>query len=115
MGHRSFRNSVWMGVLLLCLMPSDGRGSSTPQTIFFSPLRTSTHALRALATSGLPVRFQSTTRGVCEALAVYGPVYGFGGIGWAPPRLSGWTLSIVGLGTCSIIAIQDGDDTYSAA
>lgn len=51
-----------------------------------------TVALSATATSGLPVSFSSTTPEVCT--------------------VTGTTLNLVSMGTCSIVAEQDGDATY---
>lgn len=104
---QSFRVLVRMTFLSLCLLPPSGLCSSTSQTIFFSPLSPSTTWLTALATSGLPVHFESTTPGVCVASSV--PEF------FVPPSLSPWALTLVGLGTCSITATQDGDSTYSPA
>ena len=72
----------------------------TAQTISFaSPgnqsLGTAPLALAATSTSGLPVDFASTTPGVCS--------------------VSGGTLTLDGVGTCTVIASQAGNATYGAA
>ncbi len=72
----------------------------TPQTITFnSPgnqtLGTAAPALVATASSGLVVSFASATAGVCT--------------------VSGNTLTLVSIGTCTIDASQAGDATYSSA
>jgi len=54
-----------------------------------------TVTLSATATSGLPVSFDSTTPEVCT--------------------VTGTTLNLVSMGTCSIDAEQDGDATYGVA
>ncbi|HEY4365300.1 MAG TPA: VCBS repeat-containing protein [Bryobacteraceae bacterium] len=51
--------------------------------------------ISATATSGLPVSFQSATPSVCT--------------------ISGNSVALVGVGTCSITATQPGNSTYSAA
>jgi hypothetical protein len=70
------------------------------QTITFAgpgdqALGTPPPALSATASSGLPVSFSSTTPAVCT--------------------VSGTTLALVAVGTCSISADQAGDATYAAA
>jgi hypothetical protein len=72
----------------------------TPQTITFtSPgsqtLGTPAPALTATASSGLTVSFASTTPGVCT--------------------VSGTTLTLVAVGTCTINASQPGNTTFAAA
>jgi hypothetical protein len=53
------------------------------------------YTISGTASSGLPVTFFSTTTAVCT--------------------VAGTTVSIVGLGTCSITAAQPGNNTYGAA
>lgn len=70
------------------------------QTITFETLRgvsfgAAPFALSAIASSGLPVVFASSTNGVCS--------------------LSGNMVTIVAVGTCSITALQAGNATYAAA
>jgi uncharacterized protein (TIGR03437 family) len=104
--HESVRVSARISILLLGLLPSVGAAADTPQSIWFSPLSTSTHVLTALASSGLPVSFTSTTPEICEAVHVSMGQF---------PSFSYWAFSIVGLGTCSITTNQGGDSTYAAA
>lgn len=54
-----------------------------------------TYAVSATASSGLPVSFSSTTTGVCT--------------------VSGSTVSFVAAGTCTVQAMQAGNETYNAA
>ena len=70
------------------------------QTISFSApgnvtLGIAPFTISATATSGLPVAFTSTTAGVCS--------------------VSGSTVTIIAVGTCSITASQQGNTTYAAA
>ncbi len=71
----------------------------TQQTITFPAIATqtvgTTASLSATATSGLAVGFASSTTGVCT--------------------VSGTTASFVTSGTCTIVASQPGNGTYSAA
>jgi hypothetical protein len=71
-----------------------------PQTITFSALPGTTFGVApftvtATASSGLPVSFSSLSTGVCT--------------------VSGNTVTIVGVGVCTIAADQAGDATYRAA
>jgi DNA-binding beta-propeller fold protein YncE len=72
---------------------------STQQSISFGPIpsqpATSTLALTATASSGLPVSFTSITPVVC--------------------KVSGSSASLVGAGTCTIQANQMGSTVYAAA
>ena len=73
---------------------------ATPQTITFGPLGsvtfgTAPFAINATASSGLTVSFASTTPGVCT--------------------VSGSTVTVVAVGTCSITASQAGNSIYAAA
>jgi len=77
-----------------------GRVTGTaPQTIAFTSPNSAnpgtSFALSATASSGLPVSFLSMTPGVCS--------------------VSGNTVTILALGTCSITATQWGGDTFAAA
>ncbi|AOW08569.1 polysaccharide lyase family 8 super-sandwich domain-containing protein [Flavobacterium gilvum] len=72
----------------------------TPQTITFDPIPTkaftdATFDLTATATSGLPVSYTSSNTDVAT--------------------ISGNTVTIVGRGTSTIAAKQDGNDTYDVA
>jgi FG-GAP-like repeat/Beta-propeller repeat len=72
----------------------------TPQTITFNSLNTVSYGvapftLSATATSGLAVTFASTTSGICT--------------------VSGNTVTIVGVGMCTITANQVGSLVYQAA
>jgi uncharacterized protein (TIGR03437 family) len=99
--------TVSMRVLLICLLSSHAFAGNTPQTIAFR-LTTDTHTLTALASSGLGVSFASTTPDVCSVRYTYL----FDGV---MPRYPFWAFQLVGLGTCSVTALQDGDSTYAAA
>lgn len=71
-----------------------------PQTIQFAPLTTVTYSappftISATASSGLPVEFTETTPGVCEVV--------------------GDIVTILSAGTCSIQAVQPGNQQYSPA
>jgi len=71
-----------------------------PQTITFGPLSDVTlgvapFTVKATASSDLPVTFATTSVTVCS--------------------LSGSTVTIIGMGTCSIFATQPGNTTYAAA
>jgi hypothetical protein len=71
-----------------------------PQTITFGPLSDVTlgagpFTVKATASSGQPVTFITTSVTVCS--------------------LSGSTVTIIGVGTCSIVAAQPGNTTYAAA
>jgi len=73
---------------------------ATPQVITFpapapATLPTAGFALMATASSGLPVSYTSTTRGICT---VSGPI-----------------LTPIAAGKCSITAAQTGDATYASA
>lgn len=73
---------------------------STAQTISFPPLAAkrldeSPVAVGATASSGLPVVFSSLTAGACT--------------------VSGSTVTLIAVGTCTIAADQFGDATYQAA
>ena len=77
-----------------------GYNSSVPQTITFAALANvafgvAPFTLAATSTSGLAVSFGSTTASVCT--------------------VTGNTATVVGAGSCSIVASQQGDATYSAA
>jgi len=70
------------------------------QTIYFYSLSNVTYGaapfgISASTTSGLPVTFTSNTTGVCT--------------------VSGTTVTLVSIGTCSITASQAGNATYAAA
>jgi hypothetical protein len=74
--------------------------SQASQTITFGPLNNATmgvapFTISASASSGLPVTFASTTLSVCT--------------------VSGTTVTVIAVGTCSITANQPGDTNYSAA
>ncbi len=71
-----------------------------PQTITFAPLvnvnlSAGSVQLNAIATSGLPVAFASTTSTVCT--------------------VSGATLTLIAAGTCSVSASQTGNGVYAPA
>jgi hypothetical protein len=72
---------------------------TTPQTITFGsiPAQTinTTLSLTATSSSGLPVRFTSTTPAICT--------------------VSGSTASLLASGTCNILANQAGSSVYAAA
>jgi len=77
-----------------------GYDSSLTQTITFGALSNvvlgvAPFSISATASSGLPVAFSSTTAAVCT--------------------LSGSTVTVVGVGACSIVAMQPGNATYAAA
>jgi hypothetical protein len=74
--------------------------SMAPQTITFSTLATKTLAqspvtLSATASSGLPVTFSTTTPSVCA--------------------VSGTTLTMLNVGTCTVVASQAGNAVYAVA
>ena len=73
---------------------------ATAQTITFAPLSNvvyeiSPYTISATASSGLPVSFASATPAICT--------------------VAGSTVTILGGGTCSIVASQAGNATYAAA
>ncbi len=77
-----------------------GYNSSIPQTITFGTLNNvmlgiAPFTISATASSGLAVIFASTTTAVCT--------------------VSGNTVTVIAVGTCSITASQPGNGTYSAA
>ena len=79
-----------------CLQPA----WAASQTITFGtlasiPLSTATFMVAATASSGLPVSFASTTPAVCT--------------------VSGNTVTVLALGTCSIVASQAGNGSFAAA
>jgi uncharacterized protein (TIGR03437 family) len=101
------RITISMRVLLLCLVSPHAFAGNTPQTIAFR-LTTDTHTLTALASSGLGVNFSTTTPDVCSVRYTYL----FNGVMPSNPY---WAFQLVGLGTCSVTALQPGDSTYAAA
>ncbi len=75
-------------------------GSQLSQTITFGPLSnrafgSAPFAVSASADSGLPVSFNSQTTQVCT--------------------VSGTTVTLVSVGTCTIQATQAGSDNYAPA
>ncbi len=82
-------------------MNSAQAAGNTPQTINFADIAdqtmTSNLTLSATATSGLPVSFMSTTPSVCTVDSTTKKV------------------TFLGVGTCTIMATQSGDNTYKGA
>jgi len=84
--------------LLLCIAPSQSYAQLS-QTITFPAITDKTYGttftVTATASSGLPVRYESSNTNIIT--------------------ISGNTVTVVGVGTAYITAYQDGNATYSAA
>ena len=96
-GRTTFQRTVLSGTQVIATAATTGTAS---QTITFGALNNvilgpPPFAISATASSGLPVTFASTTASVCT--------------------VSGNTVTIVAVGTCSITASQAGNATYAAA
>ena len=86
--------------------------TGTPQTINFGagplltdidvPYGTTPPDLTATASSGLPVSYEISTPTICEALAPASPS-------------DAWTIRLLNVGTCTVLATQVGDAVYERA
>ena len=86
--------------------------SGTPQSISFGvgpllteadvPFGTTPPELTATASSGLPVSYEISTPSICEALAPVSPS-------------STWSLRLLNVGTCTVLATQAGSTVYERA
>jgi hypothetical protein len=93
-------NAIFAAAVLVSRTFAVSAAPLTAQTISFvnpgdQTLGTAPPLLSATATSGLPVAVNSTTQGVCT--------------------VSGNSLTLVAVGTCSLVANQVGNATFSAA